>query len=343
MDTKKFEFERRDFLKKSSVALTTLGSSSLSSSLLLPSNAFAEEANSKPLRASYFCNGELHIGEIGKGEGTAITKGFMDFKPSWSRTEDKLIFFRRIKDSMAVNNWKTAISIIGSDGSDLHHLSDGTKTDFNPTWTRDGLNTPIWNRKNDKKGSFYVMQGKVGGKPGEEIQLTDDSYHTWVFSTLTDGRLLVQCDHPKMGWGNYLMTRGEGTKPLFEKVECQLAANGLLDRVSISPDEKKVCFEYQRGFNYVYHGRTLYIADFDAAKRSITNMKPIANADGKMFWFAYPRWIGGDSSVIYQASDKRFAEQCQLMLYKVSDNSTTKVSTNPASDYRYPHGEAQPC
>ena len=99
----------------------------------------------------------------------------MDFKPSWSKTGNMLVCFRRLKDDPVTVNWKSAIFVINVDGTGFHQLSDGTRTDFNPTWTRDGLNTPIWNRKNDKTGGFYVMQSKVGGKPGQEVAITDAS------------------------------------------------------------------------------------------------------------------------------------------------------------------------
>jgi hypothetical protein len=55
----------------------------------------------------------------------------------------------------------TAICIINVDGTGFHRLTDGTHTDFNQTWTRDGTNTPIWNRKNPETGGFYVMKSKV--------------------------------------------------------------------------------------------------------------------------------------------------------------------------------------
>ena len=58
--------------------------------------------------------------------------------------------FRRTKNDPVTVNWKSAIFIINVDGTGFHQLSDGTRTDFNPTWTRDGLNTPVWNRKNDR-------------------------------------------------------------------------------------------------------------------------------------------------------------------------------------------------
>ena len=125
-------------------------------------------------------NGEIHVKEVGKPDGKPLTTGHMDFKPSWSKTGNMLVCFRRTKNDPVTVNWKSAIFIINVDGTGFHQLSDGTRTDFNPTWTRDGLNTPIWNRKNDTKTGFHVMQSKVGGSPGEEIAITDESFHTWA-------------------------------------------------------------------------------------------------------------------------------------------------------------------
>jgi len=119
-------------------------------------------------RASYYKDGEIHITVLGQPETKAITSGHWDFKPSWSITGDHLVFFRRLKDDPDVNNWITAMCIINTDGSGFHQLSDGTFTDFNPTWTRDGKNTPLWNRKVPGKLSYHIMASKIGGKPGEE-------------------------------------------------------------------------------------------------------------------------------------------------------------------------------
>jgi hypothetical protein len=130
-----------------------------------------------------------------------------------------LVFFRRLKNDPVVTNWKTAIHVINVDGTGLHPLSDGTHTDFNPTWTRDGTNTPIWNRKHPEKVSFFVMASKVGNKPGQEIALTDKRYHTWAYTCLMDGRILVQCAHPKQGWGYFLMTPNIGGEPSLERID----------------------------------------------------------------------------------------------------------------------------
>jgi hypothetical protein len=297
--------------------------------------AAAAGVKSTGFRGSYFVNGEIHVNTYGTPEGRPLTSGHQDFKPSWSKTGDMLVFFRRLKNHRVTVMWKTAICIINVDGTGFHQLTDGTHTDFNQTWTRDGTNTPIWNRKNPEKGSFYVMKSKVGAKPGQEVALTDKRYHSWAYTCLRDGRILVQSAHPKQGHGYYLMTPNVGGEARFERIDCELAKKGLLDRVSISPSEKKVCFEYQTGFTYKDTGRTLYIADFDGKKPSITNAKPFANEEGTNRWFAYPRWTKDEKAIVYHASPS-------LYLYTLKDGATRKVSTNPDADYRYPHCEATP-
>ena len=295
----------------------------------------AAEVRSTGFKGSYYMNGEIHVNTYGTPEGKPLTKGHWDFKPSWSKTGDMLVFFRRLKNDPVVTNWKTAICVINVNGTGFHRLTDGTHTDFNQTWTRDGTNTPIWNRKNPATGSFYVMKSKVGAKPGEEVALTDKPYHTWAYTCLKDGRILVQSAHPKHGRGYFLMTPNVSGEPKFERIDCELAKTGLLDRVSVSPSETRICFEYQKGFRYKDPGRTLYIADFDAKKRSITNAMPFANEEGANRWFAYPRWTKDETAIVYHASPS-------LYLYTLEDGSTVKVSTNANADYRYPHCEAAP-
>lgn len=296
----------------------------------------AEEVKSTGFKGAYSVNGEIYVNTFGTPEGKPLTTGHQDFKPSWSKTGNMLVFFRRLKNDPVTVNWKTAICIINVDGTGFHQLTDGTHTDFNQTWTRDKSNTPTWNRKNPATGSFFVMQSTVGNHPGQEVALTDKSYHTWAYACLKDGRILVQCAHPKQGWGYFLMTPNVGTQPRFERIDCPLATKGLLDRVSVSPSETKVCFEYQTGFKYKDTGRTLYVADFDATRRTIANAKAFANEEANpSSWFAYPRWTKDETAIVYHASRK-------LYLYTLKDGSTAKVSTNDQADYRYPHCEATP-
>jgi hypothetical protein len=245
------------------------------------------------------------------------------------------VFFRRVKNDPVVVNWKTVLCVINVDGTGLQKLTDDKHTNFNPTWTRDGANTPIWNRRTPK-GHFVVMKSKVGAKPGQEVAITDPSYHNWAYTCLKDGRILVQCMHPKQGWGYFLMTPKDGGTPRYERLDTTgLAAKGLLDRISVSPSEEKICFEHQIGHKHTPAGRALYVADFDAKKLAITNPKPFANPDRKPRWFAYPRWTKGEKAIVYHASPS-------LYLYTLKDGSTVRVSTNPRGDYRYPHGEGLP-
>jgi len=193
-------------------------------------------------RSSYYKNGEIHVNILGTPEGRPLTTGHWDFKPSWSKTGDMLVFFRRVKNDPDVSKWKTVICIINADGTGFHQLTDGSHTNFNQTWTRDGSNTPIWNRKNPKGGGYHVMAGKVRGKPGEEVALTGNHYHTWAYTTLVDGRILVNCAQPKLGRAYYLMTPNTKGEPRFDRIQCDLAKQGVLDRVSVSTDENILFF-----------------------------------------------------------------------------------------------------
>lgn len=332
---------RREFLVQTARRTAAITASLGMGSAIVPLLGRAEESSPpRAARISYYCNGEIHVNEVGKPEGTPVTTGHWDFKPSWSTTDDMLVCFRRLQDDPVTVKWKTAIFVVHVDGSGWHMLSDGTHTDFNPTWTRDGQNTPIWNRKNPATGGFIVMRGKVGGKPGEEVALTNAAYHTWAHSCLRDGRVLVNAYLPTQGWGVFLMRCQEGAKPLFERVRWDLNAQGQIHRASISPSEKKICFEYLRGRDFTEPGHTLYIADFNAQERTIANLKAIANEEGKPFWYAYPRWIHGEAAVVYHLNR---TGKGQLFVYQLADGVTKQVSTNPDADYRYPHGEAAPC
>ena len=50
-----------------------------------------------PPRISYYMNGEIHVKSLGEPDGKPLTAGYMDFKPSWSKTGDMLVCFRRTK------------------------------------------------------------------------------------------------------------------------------------------------------------------------------------------------------------------------------------------------------
>jgi len=335
------QFDRRAFLKGAARATTAVAAFAGMGEAAAPLDARANQTARPPgSRISYYRNGEILVGQPGKPERRPLTTGHVDFKPSWSKTGDMLVCFRRTRDDPITANWKSAIFVIGADGEGFHLLSDGTRTDFNPTWTRDGSNTPIWNRKNARTGAYCVMQSKVGGKPGEELAITDERFHTWAHSCLMDGRILVNAAHPTLGAGVFLLSARRDRTPLYESVQWELGTTGQMHRASISPGETRICFEFLPGATFTEAGHTLYIGDFDARQRSITNLKAIANKEGRKIWFAYPRWIDGEAAVIYHSGE---TGRNQLYVYRLDDGSTKRVSQDASADYRYPHGEAAPC
>ncbi len=290
-------------------------------------------------RGAYAKNGELHVNTFGAPEGEPLTSGHQDMKPSWSKTGGMLVFFRVTKFAKRIPDWKTAICVINVDGTGFHKLSDGTHTDFNPTWSRDGANLAIFNRQKSKWGGYIVMQSQADGKPGDEAAISDPDYHTYAYSCIKDGRILVSSSRKPGGY--FLMTPDAAGKASYEPVRCALAGKGRLDRISVSPDETKVCFEFQKGFGtYRYPGRTLYIADFDAATPRITNPVAIANhAHSQDISYLYPRWTKDQSAVVYHC-DKTGLNQ--LYMYRLSDTVTQRVSRDRNANYMFPHGEATP-
>ena len=95
---------RREFLKR--VALATAAAPLIARA--------GETVRPRASRISYYCNGEIYVSEVGKPEGKPLTsppvRGQEDFKPSWSKTGDMLVCFRRLKNDPVVSNWKTARS-----------------------------------------------------------------------------------------------------------------------------------------------------------------------------------------------------------------------------------------
>jgi len=295
-------------------------------------------------RFSYYASGRICVDKLSGIDGknpimAPPGQGCEDFKPSWSKTGDMLVFFRRVKNDPVVVKWKTILCIVKADGTGLQKLTDDKHTNFNPTWTRDGKNSPVWNRKHPK-GHFIVMRSEIGNKPEQCVALTDERYHNWIHSCLTDGRMLVESAHPTMGYGYYLMTPKAGGKSTYQRInDGGLLKKGLMARISISPDEKMICFGHILGHKFKEPGHAMTIADFDVKKLKITNPKVIANKEHKPAWYAYPRWTRDGKAVIYHANT---TGKGRLFLYTLADGSTKQVSKNDAVDFRYPHVEDTP-
>lgn len=222
--------------------------------------SFSEAVTPTDQRGSYALNGRIHVGLFGHPDGEPLTTGPADMKPSWSKEGDLLVFFRLTKPAPRIPDWKTAICVVKADGTGFRKLTDATHTDFNPTWTRAGSNLVVFNRRNPDTGGYVVMLARPDGRPGEEYVVSDARYHTYAYSCLKDGRMFVSSSRQPSKGGYFLMRPDREGRPEYEPVECGLAAKGRLDRVSITPDETMVCFEFQQGFGeYRYPGRALYM------------------------------------------------------------------------------------
>ncbi len=292
------------------------------------------------LRAAYAMNGEIHVNHLGKPEGKPVTSGHSDMKPSWSKTGDRLVFFRALAMPEVIPDWKTAICVVNIDGSGFRQLTDGKFTDFNPSWTRDGSEQVIFNRRDRKDGGYSIYLISPDGKIGEQRQVNDPRYSSYSYSELIDGRLVVGSGAPGCRYG--LMTPASGKLPAkYEGFSFDIKLKGPLDRISVSPSEKKIVFEMQPdNGEYHYNGRTIYVGDFDVKTRKITNSTPITplEADPKIT-VLYPRWTNDESGVLYHADS---TGKNQLYYYCLKDRSTLRVSTNLDGDYMFPCGERSP-
>ncbi len=104
-----------------------------------------EQAHVTEARWASSRNLEITLNAFGKAPVT-LTRGFRDFKPSWSGTGTRLTFFRLLSAGRTFDTWKTKLCVVAADGSGLRELSNGAYADFNPTWTRDGTDRVIFNR-----------------------------------------------------------------------------------------------------------------------------------------------------------------------------------------------------
>jgi len=305
------------------------------------STAVSPEAAKTDQRGVYAVNGRLHVSVFGTPDGEPITTGPDDMKPSWAKTGDWIVFFRRTESAPRVSDWKTAICVVKTDGTGFRKLTDGTQTDFNPTWMRDAKNVILFSRRNPANSKYVIYQTAPDSNPGDEVPVSDPRYGSFALSCVKDGRIFVSSSgHPDKA-GYYLMTPGKDGKATYEPVKFAFKPDGFPDRVSITPGETKMTYEFQHGNGpYQYPGRTIYIADFDVTTRTVSN--PLAITDPKpdpKITVLYPRWTKDESAVVYHCNK---TGKSQLYMYRLKDKSTTRVSTNPEANYMFACGEATP-
>ncbi len=268
-----------------------------------------------------------------------VTSGHKDFKPSWSKTGDKLTFFRRFSRSGGFNTWRTKICVVNIDGTGLRELTTGDYPDLNPTWTRDGSNMIIFNRYSTVpayKNQIFMIS--PDGKVGDErlVSHPSNAYYEWAMSTLKDGRIFMDrtdSDFAK----SFLLTPDPGKLGKYEEIK--RPSEKLWHKLSISPSETKVAYMLDNDRSYAtYKDVVIAIADFDVANLRVENQVIITEMDPDSTC-EYPRWTSDESCVIY---DSNKSGKYQIYAYHLESKTTTRISPDPSRNYLFGNCENLP-
>jgi hypothetical protein len=272
----------------------------------------------------------------------ALTSGHRDWKPVWSATGDRVVFFRALhEDGLTFQNWRTMICVVNADGTGFRELTSGAYADFNPTWTRDGTNRILFNRElpTGPNGFHLEMYAtSPDAAPGDEVLVPGNGHeYQWVNSGLRDGRLLVdgvqwQSETSSFDIGVWLLTAdGEGgwswagvTRPF---------ADQIWHKVTVSPGETRVAFMLDRSNGNVgdYRDDVLYWARFDPVARTVTDPVAITDPTGGRCTNEYPRWSPDEQFIIY---DSDCAGRPVVHAYRLADGETSVLARDPGRDLR---------
>jgi len=285
-------------------------------------------------------DGAICIIDLESGAETPITTGHTDMKPSWSIEGDMIVFFRVTRMRERVQDWHTAICAINADGSGFRQLTDGEFADYNPTWTRDGTNRIIYSRYFPGRARSVIhLIDLSGGTVTDEI-ISNPDKSEYALSALKDGRILIISNRAIFTALYYLFN--PDAKPgeeAYQSVRYDFKMKGLMDRCSISADERKVTYEYKRGYSsFNYLGKVIYVADFDPATGTISNPQAISKKAPEAMTL-YPRWTAAGDSVVYHSNRQGKA---RLYRYVLSDGTTTNIKGDGKIAYEFFCGERSP-
>lgn len=301
---------RRTFLK--TAALSTTG--------LMVGRFPALQAPLTPER--WACSSDLNIVLYSPTEPPmTLTRGYLDFKPSWSPDGRMLTFFRAEKLGNEFKDWRSKICVINVDGTGFRELTSAEYPNFNPTWTRDGSNRIVFNRLSPGGDSrnqvFWVLPT---GAVGDEELISDPEFlgYEWVNSGLRDGRLFVDRIDGST-FRSFLLTPGDGT---YEEIERPTPA--FWHKLSVSPSETKVAYMLERDDDIPsYNDSVICYAEFDVDGLRIHNQVQVT-ADEPVNIQEYPAWNRDESLLVYDSNEGGRAYQ--VYAYQLEDRTTTLLS-----------------
>lgn len=268
-----------------------------------------------------------------------LTRGHRDWKPVWSATGDRVVFFRALHEESSFQNWRTKICVVNADGTGFRELTSGAHADFNPTWTRDGTNRILFNRDLPTGPHGFQVELYVtspDGAPGDETLLpgTGREYQ-WVNSGLRDGRLLVDGvtlldGAPWFEIGAWLV--GPDGAGGWRWEEVTRPVEKIWHKVTVSPSETRVAFMMDQNGNIGdYRDDVLYWAKLDAASRAATDAVAITRPTGGGCANEYPRWSPDEQFIIYDSSCGTGFNQ--VYAYRLSDGTTSLLAAGATGTY----------
>ncbi len=312
-----------------------------------------EHGQSTDLFGVFTIDNELYVGKPDEAEPVRITQEWPDFKPSWSPDGEWIVFFRIVNSpKLNIPEWKTKICVIRPNGTDLRDITDGTHNDLNPTWTRDGSNNIIINRCDFGKSHIYFSTPH--SKPGDEKLISNPDFMEFAHCGMKDGRIIIMTTNgvdksyfESTGEKGLfsppyvrLLTPDPGKIGKYEFLKFDEKIMMLPNRISLSPDEKKIVFERDDSFDPLgFAGHPLVIADFNKDEPCVSEMKIFY--DTPFYEYAlYPAWTTDSKGIIYFGS---FAPlKMKLYLYNFETHEISSISPEKFKAFKYFCGYKSP-
>jgi hypothetical protein len=172
-----------------------------------------------------------------------------DYKPAYSPDGSQIAFFR-VVDYVAVPavTWKTTLSVMNADGSDVRALTSGDYNDTTPYWTRDGSNQIIFCRWGPGQ-QLYVTSPDA--TPGDERLVSDPMFGDRPWSSLQDGRILVTRELP-LPTAPFLLTPNVGGEPVYQEISYPFE-DTYLHHMTISPPARLNGCRSSEDFHRLHH------------------------------------------------------------------------------------------
>jgi Tol biopolymer transport system component len=284
-----------------------------------------------------FSNSRFNIATRREGVFKVLTHTDCDFKPVSSPDGTRAVFFRvKSHGDGRFETWRTAICVIGTDGTGFRPLTDGRYADYNPTFVRDGTDRIVFNRYNRtgrRESEIYVTTptSEIGSE--QKVSHPTVPAYEWVYSTLKDGRLFVHRIRSQER-EVYLLTPNPGGLGKYERVT--MPSSQYFHKACISPSETKITYMYDQDNNgATYADARIAWAQFDAKRLRVSDQKLIT-PDSPTTIEEYPKWSPDESIVLYDSNKANGGgEIYQIYAYRIADGVERVLSPDPKQNDQF--------